>query len=336
MGKDLKGKELGKGISQRKDGYYTARFRNRDGKDVQKYFKKLQDCRNWIAEARFQDEHGGIHAMQDMTVNAWAEYWLENIKKPSVRYQTYLRYRERLTNHVLPCMSKILLSEVKPVNCQSVLNRMESEHYSAKTISSVRTVMVILFNDAVDNELIIRSPVKKSVKCNGFINQEKTILTSSEQEVFLGIAKKTKYYNQYVLVLQTGLRSAELAGLKWTDNDLRRKVLHVQRNLNYFKKNGITEWELGPTKSKSGNRYIPLTEEAILALKRQKELCHRQKVIDINYADYFFLNMNGHPIHNTVYNSELKKICLDANISHVTLHGLRHTFATRCAESGVS
>ena len=45
MGKDLKGKELGKGISQRKDGYYTARFRNRDGKDVQKYFKKLQDCR---------------------------------------------------------------------------------------------------------------------------------------------------------------------------------------------------------------------------------------------------------------------------------------------------
>ena len=101
MGKDLKGKELGKGISQRKDGYYTARFRNRDGKDVQKYFKKLQDCRNWIAEARFQDEHGGIYAMQDMTVNAWAEYWLENIKKPNVKLQTYNGYREK-TKFIYP------------------------------------------------------------------------------------------------------------------------------------------------------------------------------------------------------------------------------------------
>lgn len=46
MGKDLKGKELGVGICQRKDGLYTGRFvSKRDGKPVQRYFPKLQDCR---------------------------------------------------------------------------------------------------------------------------------------------------------------------------------------------------------------------------------------------------------------------------------------------------
>lgn len=54
MGKDLKGKELGVGISQRKDGLYMARFiSKRTGKRVQKNFSKLQECRNWYAEETF-------------------------------------------------------------------------------------------------------------------------------------------------------------------------------------------------------------------------------------------------------------------------------------------
>ena len=56
MGKDLKGKELGVGICQRKDGLYTARFvSKRTGKSVQKYFPKLQECRKWYADAKFND-----------------------------------------------------------------------------------------------------------------------------------------------------------------------------------------------------------------------------------------------------------------------------------------
>ena len=77
MGKDLKGKDLGVGICQRKDGLYTGRFvSKRTGKSVQKYFSKLQDCRNWLADARFEDAHGGINASGDMTVTAWFNYWI--------------------------------------------------------------------------------------------------------------------------------------------------------------------------------------------------------------------------------------------------------------------
>ena len=57
MGKDLKGKELGKGISQESTGLYSARFVDRFGKRKHKRFKKLQECRAWIADATYVDEH---------------------------------------------------------------------------------------------------------------------------------------------------------------------------------------------------------------------------------------------------------------------------------------
>lgn len=337
MGKDLKGKELGKGISQRKDGYYTARFRNRDGKDVQKYFKKLQDCRNWIAEARFQDEHGGIYAMQDMTVNAWAEYWLENIKKPNVKLQTYNGYREKLNLYILPVIGRMLLGEVSPIHCQDILNRMEAKNLSSSSIALARIVMAMLFRDAVDSEMIIRSPVKRSVRSKGIPREEKTVLSREQQKNFLKYAESTRYYNQFALILQTGLRCAELNGLKWEDINFEKRTVHVQRNLNYINKNGTYKWEPGPPKTSSGNRIIPLTDEAVKILLDQKEKCRAHKLVNMDFAGYVFMNSKAKPITNKEYNIALERISVKARIvNHITMHCLRHTFATRCAESGVS
>lgn len=85
MGKDLKGKELGVGISQRKDGLYTGRFTDGLGKRHQKYFKKLQECRKWIADEQFRAKHSNVYMPSDMTVDAWFQYWVENIIKNNVR-----------------------------------------------------------------------------------------------------------------------------------------------------------------------------------------------------------------------------------------------------------
>ena len=91
MGRDLRGRELRVGISQRKDGLYTARFISKQtGKNIQQYFPKLQKCRNWYADAKFQDEHGEINACGNMTVTAWFEYWITNIKGNSISVYVFL------------------------------------------------------------------------------------------------------------------------------------------------------------------------------------------------------------------------------------------------------
>ncbi len=120
MGKNLKGKECGKGICQRKDGLYFARFVDRSKKRHDKYFKTLPEARNWLDDARYADKHDSIFVPTDMTVNAWFEFWIENIVG-DLAPNTRRNYRERYKKNIQPVIGKILLSDVKPMHCKIVL-----------------------------------------------------------------------------------------------------------------------------------------------------------------------------------------------------------------------
>lgn len=333
MGKDLKGRELGLGISQRKDGLYTARFTDNEGRRKQKYFKKLQDCRNWIADAKFKDAHGGINTFEDMTVSEWFDYWINNIKGNTAKYNTIYSYKCRFKQNIEPCIGNMLLIKIKPLHCQNVLNEMASSGYKITTINLVRTVMRAFFDDAVENELITKNPVVKTVKCtiqNADL-QAKKAMTIEEQKIFIEAIKKYSYYYQYAFVLQTGVRVSELAGLKWSDIDFDNKRMHVSRTLNYI--NG--KWIEGTTKSKSGIRDIPLTNDAIKILNEIRIKRKLSDVVTMKYHDFVFISRNGTPIPKAAYYRNLNMICKKINISHMSMHSLRHTFATRCAEAGM-
>lgn len=57
MGKSLKRKECGKGIRQRKDGLYSARYYTKDGERREKYFKSLPEAKNWLADTKYELRH---------------------------------------------------------------------------------------------------------------------------------------------------------------------------------------------------------------------------------------------------------------------------------------
>ena len=79
MGKNLSGRNIGKGITQRKDGLFSARFVNKNGKRIEKYFATLPEARNWLDDARYADKHDGVFMPSDMTVDMWFNYWINNI-----------------------------------------------------------------------------------------------------------------------------------------------------------------------------------------------------------------------------------------------------------------
>ena len=126
MGKDLKGKALGVGITQQKNGLYNAGFVDKLGKRRVKRFKKLQECRKWLDEAKYIDEHSSITEANTMMVDAWFEYWI-SIKEKTVRPNTVRNYRERYHRNISKVIGKMLLVDVKPIHCQKIFSDMADE-----------------------------------------------------------------------------------------------------------------------------------------------------------------------------------------------------------------
>ena len=121
MGKDLKGKELGKGIRQRKDGTYEARFVNRFGTRKYVYSSTEKGIKQKFDDALFEDRSKKNVVDDSLTLDDWHKTWMEVYKEGDIRENTKRQYEHIYNAHISPHLGKMRLSDITTLQIKSLI-----------------------------------------------------------------------------------------------------------------------------------------------------------------------------------------------------------------------
>ncbi len=339
MGRSLEGKNLGIGIRQRRDKLYQGNFVDLFGKRHYLYNRNLNELKRELRKIKYEMDQGINPSNKSITVEAWSDIWEANYKA-HIREVTRKTYKNYI-RHVNEAIGTMKINNVKPMHIMMMVSKMQEKGYAASTIRSFKTVVHDLFQKAVENELVQRNPVIGITVRDDDHNLKNKALSIHEQKIFMQSVESSHYRELFGFMLSTGLRISETLGLRWSDIDFDEKQMKIQRNLVSVKRDGHYHYEVGPTKSKSSRRVIPLTEQAINFLHDQKSKELNKKGMGNLYEDLVFLTRSGKTPSFVNINKILKSKVQSLNkqgveIQHISTHILRHSFATRCYESGMS
>lgn len=340
MGKSLKGKELGKGISQRKDGVYQARFINRFGKRQTIYAGTYTDITKKLRTAMYMDEKQINVVNSTMTLDEWYDSWI-TVCKTHCRDTTKRTYAIQY-NRLREELGWRKLSQLNLVILQDAFNQLATDTMR----EDCKSLLVDMLNRAVETELLNKNI---AFGINTIIDneekEEKRILSNEEIDILLKTSKGGQTYAFIVVALGTGMRMGEILGLTWDCIDFENGIIKVEKTLCYLPNNGNAIYEFHKPKTKAGRRNIPMTKDVRDILLKQKErkvrIEARHKPKD-GMENLVFCSKTNKPIHESNVRSAIRYMVAKINRENPELdfqpftpHGLRHTFATKAIAKGM-
>ncbi len=214
----------------------------------------------------------------------------------------------------------------------------ERKSYSQETIKGYRRVLRTLFNEALRYDWITKNPVCGTKIGAGSSNttlrpiHEKEVYTFKEAQDFLQAVDSLSedQINKKImlkLMLLTGIRNAELHGLKWEDVNFEKKQIYIHRNRLYSEEFGVYEKE---PKTKTSVRYIPIPDSLVADLRKYYKWF---KLADRNFdrkLDQYYLAVNVYrePENPGSIGSWIKSFEKRHGLKLVSCHGLRHTYCS--------
>lgn len=340
MGKSISGKELGKGITQRKDGLYQARFINRFGKRQTLYAKTYSEITKKLRDEQYQDDRQTNVVDNNMTLDEWYNIWIDTCKvhcrdtTKSTYCRRYNRLREDLGWRKLTSLNLVVI--------QKTFNELKSD----ESRRDCKTVLVDILNRAVESDLLVRNvAVSVNTKIENREVREKRILSQSEIQLLYEYSRNGRLYPIFVVALNTGMRIGEITALTWDCVDFQNGIIRVEKTLCYIPSNGKGFYEFHPPKSTAGKRCIPMTKMVRDVLLEQKawhdNVATRFKPIE-GFEDLVFTGKTNRPTNLATIKDGINRLVEKINaenaeieFEHFTPHCLRHTFATICIERGM-
>ena len=335
MGKSLNGKELGRGISQRKDGLYQGTYIDVFGKRRYLYGKTIKEITEKLYTYKHEDNIDSSY-----TVDEWFNVWLStykiNLRNTTIADIKYI-YKD-----IQNILGDIKLDKINPIVLQKTINSFNS--YNKRN----RCYLIIndMLNCATKTHIIKENPTKDIVVLKDMSEEkDKRVLSDKEVDLLLKYSKGKYLYYYIQIALNTGMRCGEITGLTWDNIDFINYLVHVRHT--YINKGSLDGRikELHKPKTKKGYRDIPMTEELKnILLEIQNNYSCRVK--DNEYKNFVLLTKIGTGNNQANINLSLKRLVNKINIKenlddsnkieYFTSHALRRTFATRAIRNGMN
>ena len=214
------------------------------------------------------------------------------------------------------------MSKITVIDIQSCIDALVREGYSYNTVRKVKTVINTLFISAKDKYNIVGKNIVENVSIKKEKHlEEKHVLTSKELNDLIENTKEYEYKVAFAIAGMSGLRLGEMLGLTWNDIDFDNSVISVNKQ---WKLLGNNVWGFGELKTQNSYRNVPINSTLIKILKEYKKV-NKVVAIDNRLFHWKVRNTAGQRMANKLHRQGY----------NISIHTLRHTYATLLIQNGV-
>ena len=327
-------------INKRGESWTVRIFLGRDTNGKRKYFNKTihgtkKDAQKFLTAKLREKDLGVFIEPASIGLSEYLNKWLEDVAKPRLRESTFSSYEAVLKNYVKPTLGAKRLSDIQAYEVQKLYNDLKKQGLSSRTVRYAHVVFSSAMKQAIKWKMLMQNPCDLC-ELPRLEKTEMKYLSPEETTKFLDVAKETKHFVLFLLIIESGMRPEEYLALQWKDIDFQQQALSVRRAIVWKRKGG--GFTFTEPKTKKSRRSIPISNSVINALKvhRRKQLEEKLKLGSVyGKLDLVFASEVGTPIQpKNLLDRHFRPLLTKAELPSLRLYDLRHTTATLLLSAG--
>lgn len=323
----------GAGDVRERDGRWQARWTDADGTRHARRFDSEDEANDYLRERYRARRDGRSLPPAELTVADVIRDWLDR-GRDDWRPTTYADNRRYAVRHVIPEIGHLRIDTLDTARVQQWIDQMRRAGASAHMIGNCVRIVSSAYRQAMQIGLVRHNPAS-GVKRPTIRKPEIVTWDAGEiAAVDTSLATDPMWHALYRLALTTGMRPGELRALRWEDVDHVRGAVRVRRTMTRDEEDRAI---VGSSTKTGRERTVTLAPSAAHALKRWRREQAAMQLAAPRWdpGGYVFTGQRGQPLGATTWQKRHARLLAATGVAPITLHGLRHTFATVALERNI-